>query len=75
MNKCDFCQNAVGLVGATVDCKFYQKTIVVPEYCAAQILTSEGWENAAEKAKQRGDIKQANSYYERAIQLQTPIIG
>ena len=74
MNKCDVCQNAVGLVGATVTCKFYGKTIVVPDYCAAQILTVAGWENAGERAKEMGDIKRANSYFERAIELQTPII-
>lgn len=66
-NECTFCRNNISVTGNKVHCKWQQKVVEIPEYCAAKILTSEGWERAATQAKNDGNTESANMLYERAI--------
>lgn len=70
---CDYCENNKQQKGGKVDCAQFGLT-AKPEHCAALILTVAGWEFCAKEVAAKGDVKTANLYYERAIELQIPEI-
>ena len=51
-----------------VKCQHYNEVFVIPEVCAAKVLTKNGWENASIEASKKGEIERAFLFKQRASQ-------